>query len=93
MVIVVRELNLHSIISRVKTKQGMKQLEFHKVMDPQFLFLLFSNVALLVLLKRGQDAGVKLMIILGGRGPKFVHVKTPSSDITSLLIHKILVNP
>jgi hypothetical protein len=36
------------IISRVETKQGMKQLEDHKVMDPQFMFLLVSGVAILV---------------------------------------------
>ena len=71
----------------------MKQLEYHKVMDPQFLFLLFSNVAILVCLKGGHNAGFKLTIKLGGRGPKFVQVTTPSSDITSLLVHKIFVNP
>jgi hypothetical protein len=92
-VIVVLEFNLSRIISRVKTKQRMKQLEYHKVMDPQLLFLLVSDVALLVRLKQGHDAGFKLTIKLGGRGPKFVHVKTPSSDITSLLVHKIFVDP
>ena len=39
------------IISRVETKQGMKQLKDHEVMDPQFLIFLFSNVAILVGLK------------------------------------------
>ena len=92
MVIVICKLNLNGIISRVETKQGMKQLEYHKVMDPQFLFLLVSDVALLVRLKGGHDAGFKLTIILGGCGPKFVQVKTPSSDITSLLVHKIFVD-
>ncbi len=33
------------IISRVEMKQGMKQLKDHEVMDPQFLFLLVSNLA------------------------------------------------
>jgi hypothetical protein len=74
-------------------KQGMKQLEDHKVMNPQFLFFLVSSVALLVPLKGGHDAGTKLTIKLGGRGPKFVQVKTPPSDITSLLVEKILVHP
>jgi hypothetical protein len=91
-VIVVLKLKVR-IISRVETKQGMKQLEDHKVMDPQLLFLLVSGVAILVGLKGGHDAGTKLTIKLGGRGPKFVQVKTPPSNITSLLIHKILVHP
>ena len=86
-------LSVECIYARVETKQGMKQLEYHKVMDSRFLFLLVSDVALLVHLKGGHDAGFKLTIILGGRGPKFVQVKTPSSDITSLLIHKIFVDP
>ena len=47
----------------------MKQLDYHKVMDPQFLFLLVSNVALLVRLMGGHNASFKLTIILGGRGP------------------------
>ncbi len=93
MVIVICQLNLNRIISRVETKQGMKQLEYHKLMEPQFQFFLVSDVALLVRLKGGHNAGFKLKIKLGGRGPKFVQVKTPSSDITSLLVHKILVNP
>ena len=37
-----------SFFSRVKTKQGMKQLEDHKVMDPHLLYLLVSGVAFLV---------------------------------------------
>ena len=41
-------LSVECIYARVETKQGMKQLEYHKVMDPQFLLLLFSNVAILV---------------------------------------------
>ena len=77
------------VLSRVETKQGMKQLKDHKVMDPQFLILLFSNVAILVGLKRGHNACTKLMMKLGGRGPKFVKVKTPRSNMTSLLVHKI----
>ena len=50
MVIVIDKFNLNTsrIISRVETKQGMKQLEDHKVMDPQFLFLLVPDVALVV---------------------------------------------
>jgi len=93
MVIVVMEINLSRIISRVKTKQGMKQLEYHKVMNPQFLFLLISNIAILVRLKRGHNAGFKLTTKLGGRGPKLVQLTTPSPDITSLLVHKIFVDP
>ena len=93
MVIVVFELNKFRIISRVETKQGMKQLEDHKVMDPQLLFLLVSGVAILVRLKGGHDAGFKLTIKLGGRGPKFVQVKTAPSNITSHLVDKILVHP
>ena len=81
------------IIFRVETKQGMKQLKDHEVMDPQFLFLLVSNVAILVGLKGGHNAGIKLTIKLGGRGPKFVQVKTPPSNMTSLLVHKILFCP
>jgi hypothetical protein len=46
----------------IETKQGMKQLEDHKVMDPQLLFLLFSSVAILVGLEGGHDAGAKLTI-------------------------------
>jgi hypothetical protein len=92
MVIVVCKLNLNGIISRVETKQGMKLLEYHKVMDPQFLCLLVPDLALLLRLKGGHDAGFKLAIILGGRGPEFVQVKTPSSDITSLLVQKIFVD-
>ncbi len=81
------------IISRIETKQGMKQLKDDEVMDPQFLFLIFSNVAILVGLKGGHNACIKLMVKLGGRGPKFVEVKTPPSNMTSLLVHKILFCP
>ena len=77
------------IFSRVKTKQGMKQLKDREVMDPQFLILLFSNIAILVGLKGGHNACIELTIKLGGRGPKFVEVKTPLSNKTSLLVHKI----
>jgi hypothetical protein len=42
----------------------MKQLEDHKVMDSQLLFLLFPNVAILVGLEGGYDTGTKLMIKL-----------------------------
>ncbi len=45
-------------------KQGMKQLEDHKVMDPQLLFLLFPGVAILVGLEGGHDASTKLTIKL-----------------------------
>jgi hypothetical protein len=71
----------------------MKQLEDHKVMDPQLLFLLGAGVAIRVQLKEGHNAGMKLMMKLGGRGPKFVQVKTPPSDITCLLVERILVHP
>jgi len=72
----------------------MKQLEDHKVMDPQLLYLLASSVAILVRLKGGHNAGLKLTMILGGRTPKFVHIATifPSFNISSLLIHKIVAN-
>jgi hypothetical protein len=94
-VIVVEEYNRLIIFSRVKTKQGMKQLEDHKVMDPQLLYLLVSGVAILVRLKGGHNAGLKLTMILGGRAPKFVHIisNRSSFDISSLLIHKIVANP
>ena len=62
-------------------------------MDPQFLFLLGTGVAIRVQLKGGHNAGMKLTIKLGGRGPKFVQVKTTPSDITCLLVEKILAHP
>ncbi len=43
----------------------MKQLEDHKVMDPQLLFLLISGVAILVGLEGGHNAGTKLTMRLG----------------------------
>jgi len=52
-------------------------------MDPQFLCLLLSNVAILVGLEGGHYAGLKLTIKLGGRAPKMIQVKTPPSDVTS----------
>ena len=55
-------------------------------MDPQFLILLGVGVAICVRLKGGHNAGMKLMMKLGGRGTKFVQVKTPPSDITCLLL-------
>jgi len=48
-----------------------------------------SDVAILVGLKGGHNACIKLTMKLGGRGPKFVEVKTPCSNMTSLLVHKI----
>jgi hypothetical protein len=63
------------------------------VLDTQFQFFLVSSVALLVPLKGGHDASTKLTIKLGGRGLKFVQVKTPPSNTTSLLVEKILVHP
>ncbi len=41
------------VLSRVETKQGMKQLKDHEVMDPQFLLVLLGNVAFLEGLKGG----------------------------------------
>jgi hypothetical protein len=61
-------------------------------MNPQFLFFLVSSLALLVQLKGRHNACTKLTIKLGGHGPKFVQVKTPPSNITSLLVEKILVH-
>jgi len=80
------------IISRVEMKQGMKQLKDNKVMDPQFLILLFSNVAILVGLKGGHNACIKLTMKLGGRGPKFVEVKTPSEIDSKVILmgHEIV---
>ncbi len=62
-------------------------------MDPQFLILLGVGVAICVRLKGGHNAGLKLMMKLGGCGTKFVQVKTPPSDITCLLVEKILAHP
>ena len=64
------------------------------MMDPHLLYLLVSGVAILVRLKRGHNAGLKLTMILGGRAPKFVHIVTifPSFDLSSLLIHKKVAN-
>ena len=62
-------------------------------MDPQFLFLLGVGVAIRVRLKGGHNAGMKLMMKLGQHGPKLVQVKTPPSDITCLLVEKILAHP
>ena len=55
-------------------------------MDPQFLFLFGVGVAICVRLKGGHNAGMKLMMKLGGLGAKFVQVKTPPSNITCLLL-------
>ena len=41
-------------------------------MDPQFLYLLLSNIAILVGLKGGHYTGLKLTIKLGGRDPKMI---------------------
>jgi len=41
-------------------------------MDPQFLDLLLSNVAILAGLEGGHYTGLKLTIKLGGRAPRMI---------------------
>ena len=75
-----------TLLSRVIAKQGMQQLKVHKVMDPELLLLLEGGVRVCVTLKGGHNSGMKLMIKLGGGGPKFVEVNTPPSGISCLLV-------